>query len=87
MKIDIYQSKKNSTKYLCVPTDTAVNGKLHLPAQVDPDFLEVKPAVTTGKEVLPGEHYIGASGDEILAQIDRYGCALIGATVTVRVSS
>lgn len=80
MKIDIYRSRKNSTKYLSVPAGTDVSA-MKFPANLDPDLRELCPFKSS--DVSPGDKRIAANGDEVIAQIKRQGFATHGAAVKI----
>jgi hypothetical protein len=73
MKIDIYRSQKNATKYLSVPAG-ADPGKLKLSADFDPDLKQLAP-FKKGLDINPGDETIGMNPAEIIEQIKKHGYA------------
>lgn len=85
MKIDIYTSTKNGSKYLSVPKGTKV-ASLQLPDTVDPDLLTLSP-FRTRLELTPGKPHPALDQDNIIAQIEQNGYAVHGAKTEIKVGA
>lgn len=85
MKIDIYTSTKNGSKYLSVPKGTKV-ASLQLPDSVDPDLLTLSP-FRTRLELTPGKSHPALDQDNIIAQIEEKGYAVHGAKTEIQVGA
>ena len=85
MKIDIYTSTKNGSKYLSVPKGTKVES-LQLPDSVDPDLLTLSP-FRTRLELTPGKSHPALDQDNIIAQIEEKGYAVHGAKTEIQVGA
>jgi hypothetical protein len=77
LKIDIYTSAKNGSKYLSVTKGTKIQD-LNLPDTIDPDVLTLSPFRTRLEVELTVEHDALDQAD-IIRQIDEQGYALHGA--------
>ncbi len=82
MKIDIYTSTKNGSKYISVPKGTRVEN-LQLPDSVDPDLLTLSP-FKTRLELTPGKIHFALDQDNIIGQIEKNGYALHGAKIQIK---
>lgn len=85
LKIDIYTSTKNGSKYLSVPKGTKV-ASLQLPDTVDPDLLTLSP-FRTRLELTPGKPHPALDQDNIIAQIEQNGYAVHGAKTEIKVGA
>jgi len=85
LKIDIYTSTKNGSKYLSVPKGTKV-ASLQLPDSVDPDLLTLSP-FRTRLELTPGKPHPALDQDNIIAQIEEKGYAVHGAKTEIQVGA
>lgn len=85
MKIDIYTSTKDGSKYLSVPKGTKVTD-LQLPDSVDPDLLTLSP-FRTRLELTPGKPHPALDQDNIIAQIEQNGYAIHGAKTEIKVGT
>lgn len=85
MKIDIYTSSKDGSKYLSVPKGTKV-AELQLPDSVDPDVRTLSP-FRTRLELTPGKPHPALDQDTIIAQIEQNGYAVHGAKTDIRVGA
>lgn len=83
MKIDIYTSTKDGSKYLSVAKGTKVES-LQLPDSVDPDVLTLSP-FRTRLELTPGKAHPALDQDNIIAQIEEHGYAVHGAKTEIKV--
>jgi len=83
MKIDIYKSVKNGTKYLSVPAGTDMSSK-QFPADLDPDLLTLSP-FKTSLDIQPGDHRAALDSADVVQQINDRGFATHTATVTVTI--
>lgn len=84
MKIDIYKSVRNGSKYLSVPAGTDVAGT-PFPSTLDPDLHKLSP-FKTSFDIQPGESRVGLNSDDIIRQITEQKFATHSTTVTVTVS-
>lgn len=84
MKIDIYRSAKNSTKYISVPSGTDIN-TFQFPADLDEDLHQLSP-FKTHHEIIPGEPYVALDGEDVATQIRAKGYATYRANISVDVS-
>lgn len=85
MKIDIYRSATNSTKYLSVPSGADV-GNLVLPANIDSDLLKLSP-FKTPLEIRPEQPRIALDAADVINQINKNGYAIHGTTTTIDVKT
>lgn len=79
MKIDIYRSTKNKSKFISVPSGTSP--KTLLPANIDPDLKSLSPFKTI--DVQTTDKRAGLDGPDIIQQISKNGYAIHGAKITV----
>lgn len=84
MKIDIYRSNTNTTKYLSVPAGTDVRN-LQLPADFDHDLLRLS-VFKSEHEIQPGVPYVALDADAVIRQIQERGYATHGAKVEITIS-
>lgn len=82
MKIDIYTSAINGSKYLSLPVGTKIDS-LELPANIDPDLKELSP-FKTRLEVNFDKQHPSLNLDGVLDQIDAKGYAVHGAKLTIK---
>lgn len=81
MKIDIYTSSKNGTKYLSVRKGTKIED-LQLPADIDSDLLALSPFRT--RLVLDANKTHSALDQaDIIAQLEDKGYAIHGAKLEI----
>ena len=83
MKIDIYKSVKNGTKYLSVPAGTDIGNK-SFPADLDPDLLSLSP-FNTSLDIQPSDNRVALNSADIIQQINGKGFATHTATITVTI--
>jgi hypothetical protein len=79
MKIDVYRSTKNQTRFLSVPAG-ADPKKMIFPETFDSDLRDVEP-YHSGLDIQSGDQRIGLNSAEIIGQINKYGYAVHGALV------
>ena len=80
MKVDIYKSNKNGSKYLTVPEGTDVT-KINLPTNIDPDLLDLSLS-QKGLELDPNKPRIALDETDIENQISKQGYAVHGVSIT-----
>jgi hypothetical protein len=80
MKIDIYRSTKNRSKFLSVPAGTEV-AKMPFPAKLDLDLRNVF-RFKCEHEIIPNKHYIALDAQDVVNQIESNGFAQHSATIT-----
>ena len=85
MKIDIYTSAKNGSKYLSVPVGTKIDS-LTLPSDIDADLLSLSP-FKTRLEIDMGKPHPALNADEIARKIEQQGYAAHGAKTTVELKT
>jgi hypothetical protein len=86
MKIDIYRSNKDRTKFLSVPTGTNIN-TMQFPAGLDPDLQPpLLVQAERGMDIAYGQPRIGLNVDDIMAQIGKKGFAVHGININVTMS-
>jgi len=85
MKIDIYRSATDCTKYLSVPAGTDVT-EFAFPKDLDKDLRTLSP-FKTQHEIIPGRPYVALDAKDVARQIKERGFAVHGAKVTITVSS
>jgi hypothetical protein len=83
MKIDIYKSVKNGTKYISVPANADIE-KMAFPASLDTDLLSLSP-FKTALDIQPGDGRVALNSADIIDQINKNGYATHTATVTVTI--
>ena len=83
MKIDIYPSVSRTDKYLAVPSGTDFS-TWRAPAGLDPDFAKIRPLQST-IDLLPEQPRIALDPDDVIAQINQRGWALIKVGTTIEV--
>jgi hypothetical protein len=83
MRIDIYSSAKNRTKYLSVPAGADVT-TIQFPPGFDPDLHELRP-FKSQLEIIPGKPHIALDAQDVENQIRANGYAVHAATVTITI--
>ncbi len=82
MKIDIYKSTKNGTKYLSVPAGTDVK-KYKFPPNIDPDLLSLLP-FKTSLDIKEEDNRVAIDSRQVINEINKNGYAIHGAKIEVR---
>jgi len=85
MKIDIYKSTKNGTKYLSVPEGTVME-ELNLPVDTNSDFLALSP-FKSSIDIIHGQSRIALDEDDVINQIKEKGYATHQVTTEIRIST
>ncbi|WP_347888607.1 hypothetical protein ABHF54_02500 [Nitrosomonas europaea] len=85
VRIDIYRSNSNSSKYLSVPAGTDVT-KLSVPEEFDKDLISLSP-FKSEHEIVKGKPYIALNPDDVINQIEKSGYAIHGATISIQIGS
>ena len=85
MKIDIYKSIKDGTKYLSVLAGTDIEKK-PFPSDLDPDLLSLSP-FKTSLDIQPDESRVALNSNEVIKQINDKGFAVHTATISVTVTT
>jgi hypothetical protein len=83
MKIDIYRSNTNTTKYLSVPAGTDVRN-MSFPADFDKDLLRLS-VFKSEHEIYPDVPYIALDARDVIRQIQEKGYATHGAKVEIKI--
>ena len=81
MKIDIYTSANNGSKYLSVEKGTKLEA-LALPKDIDADLLILSP-FRTRLELTAGKEHNALDQDDVMAQIKEKGYAIHAAKNTI----
>lgn len=84
MKIDIYTSSKDGSKYLSVAKGVAIE-TLELPADLDPDLLSLSP-FRTRLELHADKEHAALDQAEVLQQIEEQGYAVHGAKFAIQLT-
>lgn len=82
MKIDIYTSTANGQKYLSIPVGSKIEA-ITLPADVDPDVLNLSP-FKTRLEVDAEKPHNALDAKDIVQQINNNGFAIHSSTQTIQ---
>lgn len=85
MKIDIYRSAKNSTKYLSVPSGFDAT-TLVVPAGTDADILQLCP-FRAELDIDPAKPRIALNAGDVIDKINKNGYAIHGATTKIEVKT
>lgn len=83
MKIDIYKSTKNGSKYLSVPAGTDVK-KYKFPTNIDADLLSLSP-FKTNWDIAEDDNRVAFDSRPVINDINENGYAIHGAKIEVRV--
>lgn len=81
MKIDIYQSNKDHSKYLSVPVDTDIN-TLANSFSAKSDFRSLT-LFKKAHEIQSDKPYIALDVKDIINQINEHGYAIHGAEISI----
>jgi len=84
MKVDIYKSTINGTKYLTVPSGTDIQ-KYEFPSSLDPDLLSLSP-FKTSLEITADDNMVALDARQAIDDINKKGFAIHGAKVEIRIS-
>ncbi len=84
MKVDIYKSTKNSTKYLTVPADTDVQ-KYKFPADMDADLLSLSP-FKTSLDINANDNRVALDSKQVIDDINKKGFAIHGAKIEIKLT-
>ena len=85
MKIDIYTSINNGSKYLSVAKGTTIEN-IHFPSDIDPDLLTLSP-FRTRLEVIQGKAHSALDQDDVIKQIEENGYVIHGAKTVVTLNA
>jgi hypothetical protein len=83
LKIDIYSSATAGGKFLSVAMGTKIS-ELKLPESVDKDLLTLSP-FRTRLEIDASKKHPALDQKDVLRQIEKYGYAIHGATLLLKV--
>ena len=81
MKVDTYNSVKNSSKMLTVPTGTDI-AKMTFPEDIDPDLLDLS-LLHGDIDIFPGDKRVAFDSRDIISQIEKKGHATHGVQITM----
>jgi len=85
LKIDIYTSAKDGSKYLSVAKGTKIDS-LQLPSTTDADLLSLSP-FKTRLEIDPNKQHPALDQADLIEQIASKGYAIHGAKITVSIET
>ncbi|NOQ63807.1 MAG: hypothetical protein GQ582_04785 [Methyloprofundus sp.] len=85
MKIDIYTSAKDGSKYLSIPVGSKLE-KVVLPSDIDTDLLTLSP-FKTRLEIEPDKKHKALDQKDIMQQIENNGYAVHGTSSVITLTA